>query len=482
MNDKEMVRAIPPKAAKKRKRSFDWSALAFVAALCLLSFLYGTTSNELNLPPNSQVRQAFYALKAFRLIDNDLPTGVMRVDPDAEPRSSVRRLDPTAGDELLLVTGGPYRKTDLCPKYGCLAWVADRSGKVVRTWPLPLDALFQDAKGYEGDQRLTNFYPNGVGLLSDGSLVATFHSRNTYPYAGGIARIGADGKVFWKSVGDGHHWLHVGPDDRIYAPVQIRRKLNHIAGNAVELHCADVVHDEGVRIYRPDGKIERTVLMADMLVRGGYPGLIYSVSNGCDPIHLNSIDVASPEVASRITGAKSGDVLVSLREKSAIVLFDPETAKVKRVIVGRTAAQHSAKFLPDGTVLAFDNQGGAKALGGSRIVRLNLVDGSVQTLFPTQESRALLPFFSETGGFVMPSPDGKRAMVSSEDQSRDFEFDLATGRPLWIMTHAIDVNPIMKKRGKPLAGLLNVRGTYYLTKDQAIALDLGEAEQRLASR
>jgi hypothetical protein len=458
--------------SKKRKRAIDWSALAFVASLCLIAFLYGFASSELGLPPKAQMRQAISAFKAVNLIEEDLPTGVNAIDTKATPGPIVRQLDPAAGDELLLVTGGPNRDAAHCPKYGCLASIVDRTGKVLRSWPLPLDALFDKIEGFEGDAKPTNFYPIGLGLLRDGSLVATFHGRNVFPYAVGIARIDPAGEVLWKHFDGAHHWIQIGPDERIYAPIQIRRQYKHVAGNAVEIRCPYVVYDEGVRVYRPDGTVERTVMMSELLVRNGYPGLIYSVRDDCDPLHLNSVDIVTPEVASRIPGAAAGDLLVSLREPSAIVLFDPVTGTIKRAIVGRTAAQHSAKFLPDGTVLAFDNQGGSTSLGGSRVVRLNLVDGAVQTVFPTQASRPVLPFFSSDGGTVVPSPDGKRAMISSKNRSRDVEFDLATGRPLWSMTHVLDVGPFMNKSGKPVAGYFAAYGSYYLTAEQKRALRL----------
>jgi len=46
-----MAVAVLPKVVQKRKHSFDWSALAFVASLCVFAFLYGFASNEFNLPP-----------------------------------------------------------------------------------------------------------------------------------------------------------------------------------------------------------------------------------------------------------------------------------------------------------------------------------------------------------------------------------------------------------------------------------------------
>lgn len=459
---------------KKRRRSRDWSLVAFVFSLCLLAFLYGAVSSQLQLPPSRQVRHAIYAAQAVKLYltEGDLPTGAIRLDRSGNPGPVVRQLDAAAGKELLLVTGGPNRDGVHCPQFGCLASIVDRSGKVLHSWPLPLDKLFNDVQGFWGDVRPTNFYPIGLGLLHDGSLVATFHGRNTYPYVVGIARISWDGKILWKHIDGAHHWIRIGPDDRIYAPFQVRRRLTHVAGNAVELQCPDVVYDEGVRIYRPDGSVERSLSLLEMLVRNGYAGLIYSVRNNCDPIHLNSVDLATPEIASRIPGAEAGDVLVSLREPSAIVLFNPMSAKIKRVVIGRTAAQHSAKFLPDGSVLAFDNQGGARSLGGSRIMRLNLVDGSAQVVFPTAASKSMLPFFSEDGGTVTPSPDGKRAMISSKDESRDIEIDLATGRPLWEMREVLDVAPFMNKSGKKAMSYFTAYGTYYLTDNQVRSLSM----------
>ena len=461
-------------APRERKLSRDWSLVVFVISLGVLAFLYGAVSSELRLPPSQQVRQAIYAAKAIKLYltEGDLPSGAIRLDESADPDRSVRQLDAAAGKELLLVTGGPNRDGRRCPEFGCLASVIDRSGRVLHAWPLPLDALFKDVRGFRGDVKLTNFYPIGLGLLRDGSLIATFHARNTYPYVVGIARISWTGQVMWKHIDGAHHWIRIGPDDHIYAPSQVRRKLTHVAGNVVELQCPDVVYDEGVRIYRPDGTVERTVSMLELLARNGYAGLLYSVRSNCDPIHLNSVDLATPEIAARIPGVEAGDVLVSLREPSAIVLFNPISGKVKRVTVGRTAAQHSARFLPDGSVIAFDNQGGTQALGGSRIMRLNLIDGSAQVLFPTAASKSMLPFFSEDGGTVIPSPDGKRAMISSKDQSRDIEFDLATGRPLWEMTQVFDVAPFIKKDGKKVAGYFTAYGTYYLTDEEVRSLPL----------
>ena len=75
---------------KRRERAIDWSAVAFVASLCLMAFLYGFASNELDLPPKAQMRQAISALKAVSLIEDDLPTGVTRIDAQSKAGPAVR--------------------------------------------------------------------------------------------------------------------------------------------------------------------------------------------------------------------------------------------------------------------------------------------------------------------------------------------------------------------------------------------------------
>ena len=92
----------------------------------------------------------------------------------------------------------------------------------------------------------------------------------------------------------------------------------------------------------------------------------------------------------------------------------------------------------------------------------------------------MLPFLSEDGGTVVPSPDGNRAMISSKDGAFDLEIDLATGRPLWTMSHVLDVAPLLKQ-SKPIAGRFTAFGSYYLTDDYLRALRLGKTGQNVSA-
>ena len=465
-------RATPGKRRAARRGGFDWALVLFLLSLAALAFLAGAVVMHKKWPPSAQMRHAMAAVGALNMFEDDaLLNSLNRIDENAAPDQRPRTLDPAAGSELLLVTGGPNQDAAHCPRFGCLAWIMDRQGRVLHAWSLPLDELFGQVEGFQGDVEPHNFYPIGLGLMRDGSLVATFHARNTYPYVAGIARIGWDGEVMWQRLDGAHHWLHIGEDGLIYAPYQERGELSHMGDNAVDFRCESAVYDEGVRIYRPDGKVVRTLMLGELLLRNDYPGLLYSVRDDCDPFHVNSVDVATAAEAAAIPGAAAGDLLISVREASAIMLLDPVSGRIKRLISGRTAAQHSAHFLPDGSVIAFDNQGGARARGGSRIMHLDLATGNARSAFPQADKGPMLPFFSPDGGTVIPSPDGTRAMVSSKDQSRDFEIDLATGKPLWVMDRVLDVGPFMDE-DEPMAGYFKAYGTYYLTNAQVRRLPL----------
>jgi hypothetical protein len=379
----------------------------------------------------------------------------------------VTRLGDAAGAEALLITGGPYQYMAKCPTFGCLAWVIDRDGKVLHTWEADLDALFRDVEGFRGDVDPDTIYPIGTSLQDDGSLVMTFHARNTFPYQVGIARIGPNGEIIWKHWDYSHHWIDTDAQGRIYAPsMKLVSKLKHFENTPVEVKChTGTLFYEGIRIYAADGSVLRDIWIEESFARSGYPGLLYSLRDGCDPAHVNSVEVVRPEIAAVMPGVEAGDLLVSIREPSAIAIIDAGSGLIKHIVVGRTAGQHSPHFLPDGTVVVFDNQGGDRALGGTRILRIDLLHDTATTVYPGSASDPLLPFWSRDGGTIAVSPDGERIMISVKKQARTLEIDLTTGSAQWLMEKSFDISPFLEMKNKQAEadhGYFNAYGAYYL--------------------
>lgn len=425
------------------------AAVGFVAALCGLAFAYGVVVMKYKVFPYKTLTEAQAAFDAWRQIGNDdYPPGVVAWSK-APPRQLARRLGQGGGDEAVMITGGFYSRLDLCPKSGCLAIVVDRSGKPLHTWPAPDPAtFFAGAKGHTGAVKPINFRVFGAALGRDGSLIVSFHGKDMFPYQVGIAKFDVGGALLWARFGANHHFPTLGPDGRIYTPSMrlADRTQSHFANTAVELKCATggASYLEGVQVLDSDGRLIHDFPLETALAAAGYPGLFYSIRDGCDPFHINSVEPLNPAAAAGL-GADVGDLLVSVREASALVVMDKDTGAVKRVISGRVAGQHSPRVLPDGAILVFDNQGGDRALGGSRVAKI-LPDGTTSTVFPTNAEAGLTPFFSRFQGRIDSSADGARAMVSSSAQGRIVEVEIATGRPLWVYEDVVDLAPFIRER------------------------------------
>jgi Arylsulfotransferase (ASST) len=441
---------------------------AFIAALCGLAFAYGLAVMKYKLFPYRVLTEAQAAFDAWRQIDDDaFPPGVIswsKLPPDRLART----IDRGAGDEAVLITGGFYSRLDLCPKFGCLAVIVDRSGRPLHRWPAPDPArFFAEAKGHSGAVKPINYRVFGIALAPDGSLIVSFHGKDMFPYQVGIAKFDVNGRPLWTRFGENHHFPTLGADGRIYAPsVRLAGKTQtHFAHTAVDLACrtGGASYMEGVQVLDPDGRLIHDFPMETALAAAGYPGLFYSIRDGCDPFHINNVELLNAAAAER-WGGNIGDLLVSVREASALVVMDKDTGAAKRVISGRTAGQHSPHFLPNGAILVFDNQGGDRALGGSRVAQI-LPEGSASTVFPVHREPGFTPFYSQYQGRIDTTDDGKRALVSSSAQGRIVEVDLATGKPLWAYEDVVDLAPFMQARGLKRAetfARVESYGAYYV--------------------
>lgn len=448
----------------------------FVVALCIISYLFGVKSVWSNIYPYPLIQEAKVAWKAWREVEpSDLPMNILGWEKDDAPVQPVRRLGDGGGPETLLIAGGFYQRLDLCPEHGCLAWVLDRQGRVLRTWSAAPEAIFPKLTGFSGrtSDVAKAFYVVAVALGPDGGLVANLQGRNIYPYHVGTAKFDAAGKLQWAKLDHGHHWPTIGPDGRIYTPfVRLTKTMPEIAPTATATRCeGDTVQTEGVRVLSPAGVVLKEFFMPDLVARGDYPGLTYATRDGCDPFHVNGVALVNAAGAVKM-GVDAGDLLVSLREQSALVVLDKDTGDIRRVYPGRASGQHSPHVLPDGDILVFDNFGGPKALGGSRVLRLNPQTGATQTVFPRRSIQGFTPFFSDRAGVLCVHPHGSRALVSASRQGRIFEIDLATGEPEWSLDNVIDLKPFIEARklGDKVPGVrarFSTQGACYVKQDGA---------------
>jgi hypothetical protein len=190
-----------------------------------------------------------------------------------------------------------------------------------------------------------------------------------------------------------------------------------------------------VAIIGPDGKTRERIDVMDLLVDNGYVGLVRQTNNECDPLHLNFVQYVDEQLASRLDRVDAGDLVISLRNVNTVLIFSPQTRAIKWMDTGRYIEQHSPRFLPDGSLVVFDNTGGDAKAGGARIVRQRIDDETGERGFSVVAPREGVSlggdFTSDYAGKIAVGPNGDRLLIALTQMGEIVEIDLESGEALW---------------------------------------------------
>lgn len=172
-------------------------------------------------------------------------------------------------------------------------------------------------------------------LMPDGGII--IHDSSP------LARIDACGRTEWIVDGIFHHSVERGPDGSIWAAYRYPVSPIHDAG--------PLFGDDAVAELSPTGKPLRLIRIADILDRNGLSSLWRQRPYVDDPFHLN--DVQPVSTSGRYWQA--GDLFLSLRNMSLILLYRPSTGRVIWHRIGPWAMQHDVSVVDDHRIAMFDN-------------------------------------------------------------------------------------------------------------------------------
>ena len=163
-----------------------------------------------------------------------------------------------------------------------------------------------------------------------------------------------------------HHEIHVDDEGYIYSPIYfpINEENGNISDTVKKLEkilsndnspaygiTKDNYRDDGVIIVSPNGKIIHKLSLTDLFEKNGILNLIYGSGLETDPFHLNSVYPSKLDKGI----VKKGDLLLSLRHLSMLLIYRPENEKIIWYKQGEWSNQHSAKFDDNGDIYLFDN-------------------------------------------------------------------------------------------------------------------------------
>jgi hypothetical protein len=277
------------------------------------------------------------------------------------------------------------------------------------TWRPPVDEFHRLAHLETNDNVLLR--DENVGrmilrhalVLEDASLV--YKSRSP------LVRVSVCNKLIFQNDTDiFHHSTEM--DDEGYFWVPTRIEPTHVK-------YVDKINffDGAITRISPEGKIVFQRSVSELFLKYGYSRYVYGRNAYSDnPIHINDIQ----PVNSDGPYWKRGDVFVSLRTHSILMLYRPSTDEILWLKEGPWQHQHDVDVLDDHRISVFNNNSIEsfpimRSLGHSQVLVYDFNDGTVTS--PWDDVLTKLDFHTETEGLHTIRPDGS-IMLEEQNSGR----------------------------------------------------------------
>ena len=233
----------------------------------------------------------------------------------------------------------------------CIVELVDlRNFETLHTWNPDLDAM----ENLKDLGRKTSFrHPI---LESDGSLVVRTFYDNPAREEGiedlSLVRLDPQGKLVQSWKGNFHHSLERDADGNYWGCVRHDEKVSG--------YKFSYLHD-GIKQVSPQGETLFYKSIIELFVENEMGYLIFSLDfyPSEDPIHIN--DVQPVDFDGEYW--KKGDVFLSLRNQSMVLLYRPSTNKIIWKGTGHFSRQHDVDILDQSRISIFNNNTSYRVLG-----------------------------------------------------------------------------------------------------------------------
>lgn len=323
-------------------------------------------------------------------------------------------LKPYKGQDLVTVhdaekvAPGLTLVTSLSEKGHPHAKVIDRDGNTIHYWSIDWFKLWPDETHIPEDYKYLappGPHIHGVQMMDNGDLVFNMERA-------GLFRLSPCGETVWKLPRMTHHSLFVDEDKNIWVP-----GLDW--GQEVDPDLYRYTPDfKDFKILKvsPDGELQKEWRLYDILRDNGLTSLIYmSSQNNSSPItsgdtlHLNDLEVYPRSMPQGFF--KAGDIMMSLRNINAVLVFDPEM-KFKTIFMGPFVRQHDPDFIGPDRIAIFDNFNHTMRTKEerSRIIEMSVNSLDEDVIFEGTEKQ---PFFTSIMGKHQKLSNGNYLVTES---------------------------------------------------------------------
>ncbi len=239
-------------------------------------------------------------------------------------------------------------------------------------------------------------------LLPDGSLLNRASDM--------MHRHDACFNVLWRKPLYIHHSIERDADGHFWTPV--RDPSSTLPGASSRLR------DHSLLRFSPSGDILSRISLSDMLVRNGYRHLLYRAPRyERNPMHVNDVQ----PVLRDGPFWRRGDLFVSLRTNSVVLLYRPVTDEVVWLQSGPWLHQHDVDIVSEHEISVFSNNsvatgdGDQRVLGANEVYIYDFATGDARS--PWREAMRRHEVRTVTGGTATLFDDGS-VMVEEHNYGR----------------------------------------------------------------
>jgi len=398
-------------------------AAGFLALVLLLgSFAYGVAVQRYKLPPYNkfdEIKTAFTSVKST--FTGKQPWYYTRPKTDQRKRVNDNRPEPREPG-LNLVTA-------IIADGQLSIRIVDMAGDTVHEWLIdwfqlvPDDSYLPEAKR---PKRRPGTLIHDAVLMPDGDVIFSFEQK-------ALIRLDADGNVVWRQLHLAHHSLELGPDGYLWTPLE----RWHVEKEDPRFPDFKPKFDEAIvaKIDPDDGRIVEQFSLFEILIENNLRSLLYMLRGDPsnrptgDIVHLNDVEVffgsESPGVFQR------GDIMVSMRNISTIIIFDPNTRKIRHHWIGnRFINQHDPDFIDSNRISILDNNPTGRYTDAtqSRLLIADARDDAPEVWYAGTETGSK-SFFTDRMGKTQWLGNG-HFLVTETAGGRAFELD-ENGDIIW---------------------------------------------------
>jgi len=353
----------PPQRSKSGFSVVDaiqWLLLAVgVAFLC---FVLGSWVTWRDIPPyRDHLRNAFLGVQAIvrakEPTENPLANGLWGRPRRKDGRRGVIEARPeraAPGLTLMLV--------------GESAHLIDLQGTIRHTWHIDFDKIITPEERRSGWPHESRAYWRPARVFPNGDLMVMVDIRGITPQGVALVRLDRDSRPRWIFHGKVHHDFDIAEDGRVLV---LGQALRQEAPKGLKLRGPLI--DERIFVLSPEGTLLRDISLVDAFAGTPYARLVNALKSNIrydkgDYLHSNNLEIADAATAARFPFVREGQLLLSMRELSALATIDMETGKIVWARRGSWMQQHDPDFLENGHLLIYDNQGDIDRGGLTRII------------------------------------------------------------------------------------------------------------------